>query len=64
MSFTALNTFDPILKNRIFAEDLSQLFCRIHQKCEVLVFANKWVDLIDFGIIILNFDLSDEFHGI
>ena len=40
----------------ISAEELSQLFCRIYRKSNVLIFANKWVDSIGLGIIILNLE--------
>ena len=59
-----LDAFGLNLRFRISAEELSQLFWRIHQKFRVLIFANNWVDSISFGIMILNLDLLDEFHGI
>ena len=55
------NTFGPIKNFRISAEELSQLFCRIHRKFIVVKFANKWTDLIGLDIMILNLDLLKEF---
>ncbi len=59
-----LDTFGPIQKFRISAEDLSQLFCRIHRKLKVLIFANESVDSMGLSILIINLDLLDKFHGI
>ena len=59
----SLDEFGPFKKFRISAEELSQLFCRIHRKFKVLIFANFWVDLINLGIFSVNLDLLDEFHG-
>ena len=58
-----LDAFGYIWKFPISAEELSQLFWRIHQKYKIRIFANKWVDLISFGILIINMNLFVEFHG-
>ena len=51
-------TFAPISKFRISAEGLSQLICQNHGRFIVLMFDNKWADLIglknfesQFGLI-------------
>ena len=59
-----LDTCSPILIYRNSAEELSQLFCRIHWKLKVLFFDSKWIDSIGLGISILNLNLLDEFHSI
>ena len=51
-----LDKFGLIHEFRISAEELSQLFCRIHRKFKVVVFADEWVNPISFGIMILNLD--------
>ena len=48
--------FGPILKFCISAEELSQLFCRIHRKFKVPILDNKWFDSIGLGILSLNLD--------
>ena len=50
-------------KFSISAEELSQLFCKIHQKFKAQIFANKWVDLISLRISIIFKDLFVEFYG-
>ena len=51
-----IDTFFPIQKFRISAEELSQLFCRIRRKFKVLIFDIYWVDLICLGILKFNLE--------
>ena len=58
-----LDAFGQIWKFRITAEELSQIFCRIHQQFKVRMFANQWVALINLGILIIHVNLFVEFYG-